>query len=447
MTSTILLVDAPPSLVRQLEESPLRVVFATSIDEAHVRIAELDPELVLVSFPRTGVEQLRGLRERWPELVCVAHLSESAGLAGTAEALQAGALDVISGSAPQVELKARLEKAREVARLRRSLTCLRALEERGRGAELCGQSSALQLIRRQIRDAGASGDPVLIVGETGTGKELVARAIHRASPRRERPLVIATCAAGSGQLEELFGRPGSPGAVGRGLFEAADGGTLLLDEIGDLEPATQERVLHALRERRVLQEGVRVEVDARVIATSGRDLARLTASGRLRADLVRALAGRTIHLPPLRERRDDIPLLAGHFLAQIGASLDAEVGRLEPRAVALLSAHPLPGNVRQLRNLIEQAVHLARGHAITAELIDAPAVGSEDPSLSDALATVQRRGAELLAEEARLVRTALRRVDGNKTRAAALLRISRYALQRKLRRLSRGESADAEALQ
>jgi DNA-binding NtrC family response regulator len=442
VTSTILLVDAPPSLARQLEESAFCVELTTSIDEAHARIAELDPELLLVSFPRTGVEQLRELRERWPELVCVAHLSESAGLAGTAEALRAGALDVISGSAPQVELQARLEKAREVARLRRSLTCLRAIEERGRAAELCGQSAALQLIRRQIRDAGASDHPVLIVGETGTGKGLVARAIQRASARRERPLVIASCAAGSVQLEELFGRSGSPG-----LFEAADGGTLLLDEIGDLEPATQQRVLEAVRERRVQRGGALVEVDVRVLATSSRDLARLAATGRLRSDLLRELAARTIYVPPLRERRDDIPLLVGHCLAQIGASLGAEVGGVEPRALALLAAHPLPGNVRQLRNLIEQAVHLARGHAITAELIDLQAVVPEAPSLSDALATVQRRGAELLAEEARLVNTALRRVDGNKTRAAALLRISRYALQRKLRRLSRGESADAEALQ
>ncbi len=430
MTPTILLVDAPPHLVRALTGAELRLVPAASANEAHARIAEVAPELVLVAFPRAGVELLSSLRVRWPELVCVAHLSESVGLAGTAEALRAGAIDVISGAAPREELLARIEKALEVAALRRSRRCLRELEARDRGAALVGQSPALQQIRARICAAAAGDGPVLITGETGTGKELVARELHRWSARREAPLRIVSCTAASHAFEEeLFGRERERGGAGRrGVLEAAAGGTLVLDEVGELELGLQGQILRAL-------DGPRSERDARWLATSSRDLTRLAAAGQLRADLLQRIAETTIHLPPLRQRREDIPLLAGHFIAQLGVTLGVELGRLDPRAEALLLSHPLPGNVRQLRNLIEQAAHRARGGTITAELIDTQPAATEGP-LGDELERVQRRGAELLVEEERLVRTALRRVDGNKTRAAALLRISRYALQRKLRRFS-----------
>jgi DNA-binding NtrC family response regulator len=451
---TILVVDPPSLLVRQLARSRFHVELAASASEAAARIAEVQPELVLVAFPRVGVELLHNLRERWPEAVCLAHLSESAGLAGTVEALQAGALDVISGTAPSDELHARLEKALEVADLRRSLRQLRLFEKQGR-AELVGQSPSMQKVRALIREAGrVEGVAVLILGETGTGKELCARAVHSSSLRRERPFVVVNCTATSGAFEsELFGCERTESTPGRrGLLELANGGSLLLDEIGDLELGLQEKLLRAFEEKRFLRQGGarEVGVDVRVIATSNRDLPRMAAAGQLRADLLLRLAGFEIRLPPLRERREDIPLLTGHFIVELAAELGTEAGWLDPRAEELLHHHPFPGNLRQLRNLIAQAMHLARGGPITAELLDGQAAGSQEQALAEALARVQQQGTELLEEEERLVRAALRRVDGNKTRAAALLQISRYALQRKLRRFDRDEETvpgTAEPLQ
>jgi transcriptional regulator with PAS, ATPase and Fis domain len=288
--------------------------------------------------------------------------------------------------------------------------------------------------------------PVVIHGESGTGKELVARAIHFNGPRRDRPFVSENCAAIPETLLEstLFGyaRGAFTGAERdtRGLFEVADGGTLFLDEIGEMSPAMQGKLLRVLQEgefRRVGSERTR-KVDVRIVAATNRDLARMVEEGKFRQDLFFRLNVARIQLPPLRERREDIPAMVAHFVAKQAASTVTSAGAepkpVDPAALAKLVAHRWPGNVRELENEIMRAHALSGARITVADLSPAvAAAGDAGPVVSDDPDSLLLRPRVERLERS-LLREALGRSGNNQTKAAELLGLSRFGLQKKLKR-------------
>jgi len=329
-------------------------------------------------------------------------------------------------------------------------------------AELIGSAPAMQQVYRLIRQVARSNASVLLLGETGTGKELVAKAIHRLSPRSSGPFVRVNCGALHENLleSELFGhvRGAFTGAVTNrtGRFEAAHTGTVFLDEINSTTPKLQVKLLRVLQEHEFERVGdtQTIRVDTRVIAASNRDLAEEVAEGRFREDLYYRLNVVTICLPPLRERREDIPALVGHFLRVYNEVNNCYVPHVHPQAMEALQAYDWPGNVRELQNYIERAVVLASGDEITCELLPEVVLGRKPrswvparPRDLDALAAeLVREGiaaagpqsdnlhaAVVSRVERELIAQVLAECNGVQTRAAARLGINRNTLHKKLK--------------
>ena len=318
-------------------------------------------------------------------------------------------------------------------------------------AGIIGDSAPMIALRRDIEAAaGTPSTTVLVLGETGVGKELVSRAIHTLSSRGSGPFVAANCTAIPASLaeSELFGheRGAFTGADRRhrGLFEVADGGTLLLDEVGDLDPAIQAKLLRVLDERCVRRVGSTrpLAVDVRLIAATNRPIEEMSRLGTFRADLYYRLNQFSMRVPPLHERGDDVLLLARHYLLTIAKQFGKSVTGFLPEVEAVLRVYRFPGNVRELRNLIEQAVIRASGPVMGLDLfpnLPAPlapppggsTMGTGNPTL---LADLHR---QVRIEERARVMEALRLAGGNQNRAAELLGISRYALRRKLMSFAR----------
>jgi Nif-specific regulatory protein len=320
----------------------------------------------------------------------------------------------------------------ENARLRREVS------ERYDTRNLVGSSRAMQAVHAQVAQVAPAGAPVLLRGEAGTGKELVAHAIHYSSPRAKKPFVKASCAALPESLveSELFGH--EPGAFTdaraqkKGRFELAQGGTLFLDEIGELAPATQVKLLRVLRERELERlGGVRpVKVNVRLIAATNRDLEAAVKAGGFREDLYHRLGVHSIFLPPLRERKTDVPLLADHFVEKHAAAHGKDVRRIATSAVDMLMSYHWPGNVRELESCIERAVLVCEGGAIHAHHLPPTLQTAE---VSGTLARQSLREA-LDAYEKDLVLDALKSARGNRARAARVLqtteRILGYAVRK-----------------
>jgi transcriptional regulator with GAF, ATPase, and Fis domain len=315
---------------------------------------------------------------------------------------------------------------------------------------LTGESAAIRAVRETIARAGPSSATVLITGETGTGKELVATLLHQASPRRGRPMVRVNCAALPEALleSELFGheRGAFTGADQRriGRFEQAHGGTLFLDEIGDMHPHIQAKVLRALQEREFQRLGGAgsIRVDVRVVAATNQDLRALIARGRFREDLLYRLDVVSIHLPPLRERMEDLPALAAEILAELSSAAPAE---LESAALALLLAHTWPGNVRELRNVLERAALLGGTRIAARDLrlgpppsdhrADGPMVGGPQRPAPGRFVCLPPGGADHREVERELIVTALEQAGWVQKDAAQLLHMSRRRLNYRIRRL------------
>ena len=305
----------------------------------------------------------------------------------------------------------------------------RLIDERAHFHDLIGKSAAMQAVYKQIRDVARVDATVLIEGETGTGKELVARAIHFSSQRKDKPFVAVNCAGLTESLlsSQLFGhkRGAFTGAIDdqRGVFEAANGGTLLLDEIGDVPMPVQNQLLRVLQEREIVRLGETMprKIDVRILAATHRDLIEEAAAGRFRSDLFYRIRVARITLPALKQRREDIPLLAASFLAQCSAANGTQVANFSHKALRLLADYDWPGNIRELRSAIEFAVIHCSGSVIQPddlppEIFQAPVVISADP-LSD--------------ERSRFLQ-ALERSRGNRAAAARLLGISRATLYRRM---------------
>ena len=308
----------------------------------------------------------------------------------------------------------------------------RLLDDRAQFHDLLGKSKAMQQVYQQIRDLSQVDSTVLIEGETGTGKELAARAIHASSHRKDKPFIAVNCAGLTESLlnSQLFGhrRGAFTGAIDdqQGFLEAANRGTLLLDEIGDIPIAVQNQLLRVLQEREIVRLGESRprKIDVRVLAATHRNLSDEAAKGNFRSDLFYRIRVARITLPPLREHREDIPLLTASFLAQLSAASGKRVTEVSDDALRLLTGYPWPGNVRELRSAIEFAVIRCRGAVIQAD--DLPPEIFEPANLASALSTDP-----LNDEKVRLL-DALGRSRGNRARAARLLGISRATLYRRL---------------
>jgi len=360
------------------------------------------------------------------------------GIEDAVEAMKHGAYDFVIKPVNIDRLDILVKRALHGSEMERENTRLREQIDKKFGLEsFVGESPAITRVLDAIRQVAPSRATVLITGESGTGKELAAHAIHQLSPRRRGPFIAVHCAALSPQLleSELFGHEkGSfTGATERriGRFEQAAGGTLFLDEIGEIDAATQVKILRVLGERVFERVGGNkpIQADVRLVAATNRDLARLVAEGKFREDLYFRLNVVQLHLPPLRDRSEDIPLLAEHFLRQAARENEKPVRELTADAMKCLLAYSWPGNVRELRAAIEHGVVMANGPKIT--LRDLPvAVRDSAP------AGIAARGPlplNLGETEISLMRRALAECKGNRTLAAEKLGISRRTLHRKLR--------------
>lgn len=396
-----------------------------------------------------GLALLEEIRVRHPETLFVlmtAHGDERTAV----RSLKEGAYSYLPKPFDNDEVRAIVRRAREVLALRAENRRLRE-ELAGSFRGLIGDSPPMREVARVIRRAGPTDATVLVLGESGTGKERVARALHDESPRRDRPFIALNCSALPGELveSELFGhaRGAFTGAdrEREGLFEAASGGTLFLDEIGDLAIGAQAKLLRALEERQVTRLGETRPraVDVRVVAATNRPLEEMVREGTFREDLLYRLRVIALELPPLRERRGDIPALAIHFLAELGERHARPVRALGESARRALLAHEWPGNVRELRNALERAVVLADGEVIEAADLPTQIVGSSAPlrpveAALEGLAFAEARERAVEAFERSFLSAALERHAGNVSQTARDVGLHRQSLQKKLRQLEIG---------
>jgi two-component system nitrogen regulation response regulator NtrX len=439
----ILIVDDEPAIQKALrdvlEDEGYRVDVAGSGPDALKAVADELPDLVFLDIwmPRMdGLETLAELKRLRPEATVVM-ISGHGTIETAVKATRLGAYDFIEKPLSLEKMLITVARSLEHGRLERENAALRAqLEER---TEIIGDSEVIRALRDQIATAAPTSGRVLIHGENGSGKELVARAIHALSTRSERPFVEVNCAAIPEELieSELFGheRGAFTHAVARrrGKFETADGGTLFLDEIGDMSLKTQAKVLRALEEQAFERVGGRetLKVDVRVIAASNRDVVSLIAQGAFREDLFYRLNVIPIEVPPLRARREDVPALVEHFIRVFCASNGKRLKTVAPAALTYFMTYDWPGNVRELRNMVERLVIMVPGESIGAEdlppplrpKVDPQAAAGEGKPLKEARDSFER--AYILAE--------LRAQDWNMTRTAERLGIERSHLYRKIR--------------
>jgi DNA-binding NtrC family response regulator len=454
---TVLVVDddAPmrEMIVSLLEDEGIHAEAAGSASEALERLGKAECDVVLsdIRMPgRSGVELLGEIRELRPDTPVVL-MTAFGSIDSAVEAMQAGAFDYVTKPFKRDALLVALERAFERRALEAENRWLRRAVDRTQAfGDLIGTSEPMREIFALIRKVAAGRSSILITGESGTGKEVVARTIHFSGARRAKPFVPINCTAiPEGLLEsELFGhvRGAFTGAhtSKRGLFEEANGGTLFLDEIGDMGLGLQGKLLRVLQDREIRPVGGNqsVKVDVRIIAATNRDLHAEIEAGRFRRDLYYRLNVIPIHIPPLRERPEDIPLLAESFLRK-----HAEGGprRLSDAAMDRLKRGDWEGNARELENVIERAIALSEGSEIEPDVLPIPpdACGDQDEGES-ALKRALERQLTLAELEDLYIDEVLRRTGGNKVQAARILGINRRTLYRRGergRRPSRAASA------
>jgi DNA-binding NtrC family response regulator len=388
-------------------------------------------DLVMTELDGLAILEATKAQEPPPRVVL---MTAFASLETAVQAIRAGAYDYLTKPFKLGEASVAVGRAVEDRRLREENRRLRAeIDRRYSFENILGRSKPMRTVFEQIAAVAASDATVLILGESGTGKELVARAIHEQSARRGRPFVPVNCAAIPEQLleSELFGH--EKGAFTgadrkrRGLFLEADGGTLFLDEVGDLSPALQGKLLRALQERSIRPVGAQqdVQLNIRVISATHRDLPRLVRDGKFREDLYYRLAVVPLRLPSLRERTDDVMLLATHFLERVATTLGKPLEGFDEDAAAWLLAHHWPGNVRELENVVERAATLAPGPRIALKDLHVdltaplPAFGIGRPTLASL--------------ELEYIQRVLGETGGDKRAAARLLGVSVRTIQRKLK--------------
>jgi len=464
--STILVVDDERTLARAvkayLEEAGHVVEVAVDAESALPLLASLHPDVVITDVRLPGMDGITFLKRirAFDPGISVVVMTAHGSIEGAVEAMKLGAFDYLKKPVDLEELKLAADRAREANALREELSFYRKRAGREEGfADVVGESKAMQAVLDQARQIAALEEtpPILITGETGTGKGLVARTIHGAGPRSAKPFIDVNCTALPASLmeAELFGYERGAFTDAKeskmGLFEAAEGGFLFLDEIGDVELSLQGKLLKAIEERVVRRVGgIRDrKIDVRIIAATNRDLEREAERERFRRDLYFRLAVILLWLPPLRERGQDVLLLADLYLKRFSAKYGREPRRLGAEARQLLLSYPWPGNVRELSHVIERAVLWSRGPELTVEHLSLTrpteppaAVPDEGMAVAEPTAefvstpgqTMPPPGMSLDQWEKTLLERALAEAGGNQTRAAQRLGISRDTLRYRIKK-------------
>jgi DNA-binding NtrC family response regulator len=421
------------SLGKWFREEGYEVGTAESASEALTRMAESHWDLALVDIRMRGtdgIELQRRLREADPELIVII-MTGYASVETAVAALKNGSYDYVTKPLDPDEIAHLVKNALSHKRTRQENARLKeAVVEVGRPEELVGNSLSMHKVLEAIETVAPTDATVLITGESGTGKELVARAIHAASHRRFHPMVVIHCGALTETLleSELFGheKGAFTGAQYRkkGKFEIAEGGTVFLDEIGDISLKTQTDLLRVLQEREITRVGGNqiVKVDFRCVAATNKNLEELIDAGRFRPDLFYRLNVFHIELPPLRERREDIPLLVNHFVHKLSLSMNKRITQVAPGAVNQLQQQPWPGNVRELENAVERAMVVARE----------PGLQEQDFLLKPQ--ATSHAGKTLEEVERTHILRMLEECDQNQSRAAERLGIDRVTLYHKLKK-------------
>lgn len=465
----ILIVDDDPSmrysLARMLEGEGLLLSAAKNGAEALKLTAEEKPDLVIMDIKmpgQSGLEVLRQIREKDPKALVI--LMTAFGTTETAiEAMKFGAFDYLLKPFDVPQMRGLVERALEVSRMMKKMVSYPDRPEDGVVEEaIVGSSSAMQQIYKMIGQVAPPLVTVLLRGESGTGKELVARAIYHHSQRADRPFLPVNCAAIPETLleSELFGneKGAFTGALTRriGKFEQCHGGTIFLDEIGDMTPSTQAKVLRVVQDQEFERLGgsERIKANVRLIVATNKDLEKAIREGTFREDLYYRLKVVTIWLPPLRERKEDIPELVRYFLRKSSLELNKPVGEIAPQALEKLIRFRWPGNVRELENTVKRAMVIAKGTTLLPE--DFPLEGGEEDFQRPGLLRDFEKRLEMLMEpafkelidqsrntpeidlmsavEKTLIKRALQETKGNQVQAAILLGISRNTLRSKIDR-------------
>jgi len=427
-------------LTKVLDKNGYQVSAAGDGEQA-LAILEKEPVDLVVTDVRmpgvSGLEALKAIKELNPEIVVII-MTAFGSIDQAVQAVKEGAYDYINKPFKIDEMLLTIEKALEERRLRHEVSTLRReLRTRYHFENIIGKSRAMQEVFGLIEHVAGSRSTVMIYGKSGTGKELVAKAIHYNSQRVAKPFVAVNCAAIPSELleSELFGheKGAFTGAIATkvGKFELATGGSLFLDEVGSMRLDLQAKILRALQEREIERVGGTrtIKTDVRVIAATNRDLKKAVEESAFREDLYYRLNVVPITLPDLKDRQEDIPLLANHFMQKFAQESNPAIREISKEAMAILLSYPWPGNVRELENVIERAVTLGRGSSIQPSDLPSHLAGGAGPVEK---ALVQEATLEDLERD--YIRAVLRRTKGHQIRAAAILGIDRRTLYRKIRR-------------
>jgi two-component system response regulator AtoC len=465
--STVLIVDDERTLARAvkafLAEAGYEAEVAGDGEKALELLPRLRPDVVFadVRLPgMSGIDLLRRIREFDPAIPVII-MTAYGTIEGAVEAVKLGAFDYMKKPVDLEELKLLADRARENALLKQELSYYRRRAANELPfAGILGRSQAMQAVMDQVRQVAALDEtpPVLITGETGTGKGLVARTLHTSGARAGKPFIDVNCTALPANLmeAELFGYERGAFTDAKeskiGLFEAAEGGFIFLDEVGDLELSLQGKLLRAIEERTVRRVGgIRDrKIDVRILAATNRDLEREVQQSHFRGDLYFRLAVILLHLPPLRERGEDAVLLAEHFLQQFSAKYGKDVRRIDARAREVLLSYPWPGNVRELSHVIERAVLWSRDSTLNVDHLSVSAPMRVEPdgggrapeAVEQALPPVNGpvapsqfpEGVDLSQWERLMIERAMREAGGNQTKAAQRLGITRDTLRYRLKK-------------
>ncbi len=447
--SSVLVVDDEKNylivLEDLLEDEGYTVVTASSGAQAIdiIDTTPVDTVLTDIKMPGiSGTELLDQILSRDPDLPVIL-MTAFAEVDQAVAAMKRGALDHIQKPFDNTDIKRAVARGVEKRSLVKNIRLLQA-ELGTLWGDIIGKSKAMGHVFAIMKRVAAAPTTVLVTGESGTGKELIARGLHQASSRKKAPFVSMNCAALPDNLleSELFGyeKGAFTGAnsLKQGRFEYADGGTIFLDEVGEMSLGTQVKLLRVLQEQEFQRVGgnKEIKVDVRVLAATNKDLKHEVENGRFREDLYFRLNVVHIEVPPLRERRDDIPFLVAHFLKKFGDRLGTQVKVVDPDVMASLYKYSWPGNVRELENVIERAMVLCKGQTITPA--DLPPEIRESPEIEesvDMLISWEKGLTETLdAIEERMIRQALERAGGVQAKAAKMLQVSRSNLQYKLKK-------------
>jgi two-component system response regulator AtoC len=446
----ILAVDDEPDMVETLEQilsaADYEVHVATESPKAFDMVAKEHPDLIitdLVMPELDGINFLERVKAHYPHIPVIL-LTGYATVDTAVEAMKKGASDYLSKPFHAEELLLRVEKCLTWSETNEENRYLRDRMQRDRqDSNIIGQSRGLWQVVQLADKVAPTDAAVLLLGESGTGKDLLARTIHNRSMRRDGPFFSVNCAALTENLleSELFGheRGAFTGATEtkKGIFEVANNGTLFLDEISETGASFQARLLRVVQDGQFLRVGGNrhLKTDVRLISSSNRDIQQAIDNGSFRSDLFYRLSGIQIYVPPLRERKEDIPLLARHFVEKYANEMRRPVPTIAPEALLLLTNYSWPGNVRELRNTIERALILGQGNVIEAEQlpkeVTATALAEPEPELSF---HIPETGLRLTDLEKKLVEEALDLAEGNQVQAARLLGISRDAFRNRMKK-------------